>query len=68
MISIKVDSRILYSPMAASFFTCVDHTPHWNQSAKINEVQTLCDTFVMDFLFEFGQDDFSGQMLRMMEE
>ena len=56
--------------MAASFVTCVDHTPHWNQFAKIKEilVQRLSDTFVINFLFEFGQDDFDGQMLLMMEE
>ena len=74
MLGIKVEaSRILYSTdggVFSSVVTCVDHTPHWNQFAKINEVvvQILSDPFVMNILFEVGQDDFNGQMLLMMEE
>ena len=51
--------------MVASFVTCVDHTPHWNQFAKIKGVvvERLSDTFAMNIVFDFGQDHSSGQMV-----
>lgn len=67
MLSIKVEaSRMLYSTdggVFSSFVTCVDHTPHRNQFVKIREVlvQRLCDTFVMNIIFEMGQDDVSAR-------